>query len=306
MDAGADPRLRDNAGGSAIAVARANPTAMKLFQDYMARHGKNVDEPPMLSPAGGALLGRHVKLTGLQARPELNGRVGVATEYNADKQRYAVKLSGANGETVSVRPSNLEHDVVLSAACAACGAKGAHRRCTRCLTVYYCNKECQLSNWASHSPTCKAAASLLVAKVPKRPVPHLVPMPHMAKLSKSRNDGAPPPVGKSFTVKVQVPLHVVMQSPRARGLYETLGMALPELPPLPEGMDMDQVNGLLIYNAGRSVKTMMLPRDTGYQGLVDAVINCGHCSQKGYFRASRDEKDTLTLGFGELLPEERW
>ena len=50
------------------------------------------------------LLGQRVVLGGLSARPELNGRLGVARSFEGG--RYAVALEGG-GESVRVRPGNL-------------------------------------------------------------------------------------------------------------------------------------------------------------------------------------------------------
>ncbi len=49
-------------------------------------------------------LGQRVVLGGLSARPELNGRWGVAQSFEGG--RYAVALEGG-GESVRVRPGNL-------------------------------------------------------------------------------------------------------------------------------------------------------------------------------------------------------
>ena len=47
--------------------------------------------------------------------------------------------------------------------CAACGAwqvdtnEGSRRfkSCARCLTTYYCSRECQIAHWAEHKLCCK-------------------------------------------------------------------------------------------------------------------------------------------------------
>ena len=43
------------------------------------------------------------------SRDELNGKVGLATRFVADRQRYAVALDGGDDDKpLSVKPSNLE------------------------------------------------------------------------------------------------------------------------------------------------------------------------------------------------------
>ena len=56
-------------------------------------------EPPPsddLAPAAGAapLVGRRVRVEGLAGRPELNGRCGEATAYDAARERYCVAVEG--------------------------------------------------------------------------------------------------------------------------------------------------------------------------------------------------------------------
>ena len=47
-----------------------------------------------------------VQIVGIKAKPELNERVGVAIQFDEDKERYNVKLDGS-GEVVSIKQSNL-------------------------------------------------------------------------------------------------------------------------------------------------------------------------------------------------------
>jgi hypothetical protein len=45
-------------------------------------------------------------------------------------------------------------------ACAQCGAvKDSNKKCSRCKLVYYCGRECQAKNWATHKADCKPAAA---------------------------------------------------------------------------------------------------------------------------------------------------
>jgi hypothetical protein len=58
------------------------------------------------------LLRRRVVLHGLSARPELNGRAGVAVSFDPSTGRYGVQLDGSGGraEKVALRPANLVGD----------------------------------------------------------------------------------------------------------------------------------------------------------------------------------------------------
>ena len=43
--------------------------------------------------------------------------------------------------------------------CAHCGKRDSHKkRCSRCLSVVYCGRECQVAHWKAHKKACKAAS----------------------------------------------------------------------------------------------------------------------------------------------------
>ena len=66
--------------------------------------------------AAAPLIGRRVRVEGLAARPELNGRCGEATAYDATRERYCVAVEG-EPSPVLLRPDNLT--VIGHAAAAA-------------------------------------------------------------------------------------------------------------------------------------------------------------------------------------------
>ena len=47
--------------------------------------------------------------------------------------------------------------------CAFCGKKDAPQRCSRCKSVCYCGRECQVGHWKAHKAGCKLAAADLKA-----------------------------------------------------------------------------------------------------------------------------------------------
>lgn len=53
------------------------------------------------------LVGKRVLVSGLNGRPELNGKYGRAASFNDATNRYNVQVE-SSGETVALRPSNLE------------------------------------------------------------------------------------------------------------------------------------------------------------------------------------------------------
>ena len=80
-------------GGAATSSAGAPPAAAT---DHRASA-----PPPM------PLVGKRVRILGLQARPELNGKLAIAESYVASKGRYGVKLPDGT-TTLALKPANLE------------------------------------------------------------------------------------------------------------------------------------------------------------------------------------------------------
>ena len=54
-----------------------------------------------------SLIGQEVRLVGLQAKPELNGVVGVCERFDNKQGRYAVRLEG-HEKPLAVKAGNLE------------------------------------------------------------------------------------------------------------------------------------------------------------------------------------------------------
>lgn len=73
-----------------------------------------------------ALVGKRVLLTGLGARPELNGQSGIAESFNRDTGRYVIELS--SGEIVAIKPQSVlaqaQGDDAAAGAAADGGAAG--------------------------------------------------------------------------------------------------------------------------------------------------------------------------------------
>jgi hypothetical protein len=48
---------------------------------------------------------------------------------------------------------------IIERTCLACGVWDrtgkSHLRCSACMLVYYCNRECQLAHWKQHKKVCK-------------------------------------------------------------------------------------------------------------------------------------------------------
>ena len=65
--------------------------------------------PPELPESAGSIkLGAKVILEGLSGRPELNGEVGMARKYDAEKERWVVRLATAGRELLLLKAANLQ------------------------------------------------------------------------------------------------------------------------------------------------------------------------------------------------------
>ena len=71
----------------------------------------------------GPYCGKQVKIHGLNAKPELNGRVGLAASYNNATGRYNVQLP--DGSVLALQPKNLEPVAV----------RGGVLPCIRCMNA---------------------------------------------------------------------------------------------------------------------------------------------------------------------------
>ena len=102
LEAGASTELCDQNSDTALEVAekRGHAAIAELLRQHAARPPATAAAPtPNLS-------GRRVRIDGLQARPELNGRCGVAGRFNAAKGRYEVAVEG-EAEAVLLKPASL-------------------------------------------------------------------------------------------------------------------------------------------------------------------------------------------------------
>eukprot|EP00928_Gymnodinium_smaydae_P057043 TRINITY_DN40313_c0_g1_i1.p1 TRINITY_DN40313_c0_g1~~TRINITY_DN40313_c0_g1_i1.p1 ORF type:complete len:591 (-),score=81.56 TRINITY_DN40313_c0_g1_i1:607-2355(-) len=89
--------------------------------DHTSEISVKRDRMSLDSPRLGYLVGQVVALHGLQSRPELNGRIGLANEYSCSSDRYEVFLPSRSQGTqiVSVRPTPLRPFATISALNAA-------------------------------------------------------------------------------------------------------------------------------------------------------------------------------------------
>ena len=115
-------------------------------------------------------IGSRVRIEGLQAQPELNGRTGVTLAFNEESGRWSVQIyAGDKGPAVQklIRPANMKvinpalhaeserNRLYKRCATSECGAP-ATSFCDRCNVAPYCSSKCQQAHWPRHRAACVA------------------------------------------------------------------------------------------------------------------------------------------------------
>jgi hypothetical protein len=186
-----------------------------------------------------------------------------------------------------------------------CGANNPKLKCTRCSSVWYCGKSCQVADWKTHKKVCKspqeraADADTVIVRVGRHdPILegmggrylcarslHASSSELVAQLDGSRHRvldmfqplSVPAGEGASFIAKIQTP-------PAA-------------------GAPM------LVYDKGKNFQTFIHPDNAspaGYQKIF-GMIQSGSSGRKGYFSASLQAGGTeLHVYASALLPVQSW
>ena len=83
--------------------------AKKKFLDHMGKPGvmESLTKKMDSSQAGQMLVGLNVKIVGLVAKPELNGKSGKVVEFITAKGRCAVQLDDG-GDKILLKPTNID------------------------------------------------------------------------------------------------------------------------------------------------------------------------------------------------------
>ena len=105
LDAKTDASLQSIDGMTALTYAEQEEHI--ITAQLLRQHAKPQAPERPHDPVYGTLSGRRVRIAGLKGRPELNGRSGVATYFDAVKGRYAVTVEG-EAEAVLLKPANLQ------------------------------------------------------------------------------------------------------------------------------------------------------------------------------------------------------
>lgn len=80
-----------------------------------------------------------------------------------DLQRWLNGIVGGRERASQRDETDLSQSILLSKTdihCAYCKvssfSNNPHKKCSRCMTEYYCSRGCQLKHWADHKKSCKS------------------------------------------------------------------------------------------------------------------------------------------------------
>lgn len=276
LDAGSDPWQKDRSGSDGFSLSRALP-----------------DITSLLSRAGmiNSFSGSSVTLHGLTSEG-LNGQKGKCGG-NAGNGRLEVTLD--SGRVIAVKPENLKL-VKQERTCSYLGCtrvdKSKMSICQGCLSVRYCCRDCQKSDWSDHKALCKAKQCVSVARIDLTPMiyPNDITsnVYNFAKQTVTTQTETEEKSGKKtdtkdrrFIVKIQVVLGTNIVGTQA---------------------------DMMLYNKDRSVMCSVKSSNPHYQVIDQQVRNKGVGGAKGYFNATINSDDRLTLlvETATLLPAQPW
>lgn len=97
---------------------------------------------------------KHKSIIGLRVRVKETGKLGTvnwsrSSNANFSDEHTTCMVDLDEGGTVSLPRKD------LAVLCSLC-EKNAESRCSRCLGVWYCSRECQRTDWKSHKKQCQA------------------------------------------------------------------------------------------------------------------------------------------------------
>jgi hypothetical protein len=98
-----DDAVKSQLGGNHRLCFLHDPSLIKRVETLRTLRQSMMDG--MDGPIG---IGSHVRLKGLKARPELNGRLGNVSSYNSETLRWTVDLTDKGSKPVSLKADNLE------------------------------------------------------------------------------------------------------------------------------------------------------------------------------------------------------
>ena len=196
-----------------------------------------------------------------------------------------------------------------SARVCVCGAAHPKLKCTRCSSVWYCQKSCQVADWKSHKKACKspqerAADPYTVIVRVGRHDPALEDQRFMYTYSQhnavSEELAKLAQIGGDFE-KSKFDLFQPLSVPVGEGASFIAKIQTPPAAGEP----------MMVYDKGKNFQTLIHPGNAppeGYRRIFDLIRTQGQAQgRKGYFSAALQEHGTeLHIYASALLPAQSW
>mmetsp|Transcript_5760 Transcript_5760/g.8772 ORF Transcript_5760/g.8772 Transcript_5760/m.8772 type:complete len:523 (+) Transcript_5760:52-1620(+) len=230
----------------------------------------------------------------LKSGSETINKKGRVSSYNYFTGEYSVEL--CDGGTVQVKRSQIEY-----CACEKCFKMG-EKKCSKCLVVYYCSRDCQVAHWKVHKKVCTSDDSK------KNHVFHgTLPVPNHQGEEKQdilswtqTRDNAEVDLQNSGTVNGE---EIIKGKKGADGCIS-----------FPVKIQMNLLNrengNLLIYNKAKTFRAFINPKqDNLHKALYKIIDNKSESSQKVYMTCKYNPEtkigyiDVTTANF---LPPQRF
>jgi hypothetical protein len=202
-----------------------------------------------------------------------------------------------------LKKRTLSHeDANASARVCICGAPNPKHKCTKCSSVWYCQKSCQVADWKSHKKVCKSPQERASD-------------PHTVIVRVGRHDPVLEAMGLRylFTASNHAAASEAISDGRQSDMFQPLTV--------PEGEGVSFIakiqtppsagSPMMVYNKGKNFQTLIHPGNVspeGYQRLFHLIQTQGLVQgRKGYFSAALQERGTeLHIYASSLLPAQSW
>lgn len=319
----ADPSVKDVDGLSPMSLGKLFPAANRIFSAWGRRQA--------LLAAGAVVVLRGLES---EAGEALNNETARVVKYEPRPKRFMIELISQPGRLMNVRMENLrltsereEMEGVASSACAnpncpthALGTK----RCSRCLHISYCCRDCQTAHWSTHKSDCKKWEK--ESKVSLKPTPEVSAAKaksHAAAAAAAVAAGAPISAA-NFSHAISVPWGNSSSDLASRGQPISLnGRASNAAEPGVVGENAGEMivkvqvqqnsfgrpgNGaMLIYNQSRSLHQLMDSSHPQFHLVQQKVVSEGIMGgAKAYFYAQFGTKGALNFTTKQLAPIQDW
>ena len=305
IDLGANIQARDFAGFTPLfycVTKYATPLTLKMARILLKRGSDpNARNRLGATPIGESVMGRRLDCVKLLldagADPTIRDNDGCSIESNRpnDKDLRRLFYEARMKKSKELRKGAIKEAGGRVKNCTLCNgiseSSNPNMRCTGCFAVFYCGKECQLTDWDNHKKKCKETKQQYQMVNLIKPTKGTINT--SAKGGKDRFTSVGEnrkPNKQHFIVKIQIPF-----DDTAAKLWHSWNKE-----------DSSDPTRLTLYNQDKSVYGFIDHNEVLYPVLVEKIKSGGVFGDKGFFYAIIDEdKQHLNIN-PELLPPELW